>query len=413
MRSKCLSVVIIFMFIATFFLFLPSVSADPAVMVYSYTLSPEVFMPGDSGVLNLVVKNAETTSTYTSTSTSGTHTATTTDTIGATIKKIWINSANDGLGKYVKASSYYEDVGYLGPTNSIAIEFEIAADDNITEGLYFPNVRINVEESNFEDVTYPFKVKVSNSTVNLIGADIPSKISVSGSTDITLTVVNNREASVDAVTIIPEEIDGIDFVQDSVFVGELDSYSSQDVTFSIIPTETGFKNLSFNLSFRNGDNVHNEETFFSIEVIETLDVAPVLYSIPSTIGRGRAARVRIEVYNAKTDSISGVIVTPISDVIITPSQYFIGSMDADDVFSASFDIYTHNLDIGSEYTIDFKVSFKQGDEYYETPSVSTSFEIVTPSTSGEGGVSLITISFFVVIAVALFLLYKWRKRRSN
>ena len=320
MRNKCLPVLVIICILAAFFFFLPSVSADPAVMIYSYTLSPEVFMPGDSGVLTLIVKNAETTATYAHTSTSGTTSTVVTDNIGATISNIWISSANDGNGKYVKAKLNYEDVGYLTPTNSIMIEFEIIADANITEGLYFPKVRVDVEETNFEDVTYPVKVKVSNSTVDLIGTDVPSKISVSGSTDITLTAINNRGASVDAVIVTPDEIDGVEFVQDSVFVGELESYSSQDATFSIIPSETGVKNLSFVISFKNGNNTHINTLVFPIEVIETLDVAPVLYSIPSTIGQGSTSKVRLEVYNAKTESISGVIVTPVTDVIISNKE---------------------------------------------------------------------------------------------
>jgi len=413
MKRKYLSVLTM---VFTFFilpLFLPTVVADPAVMIYDYTLSPEVFMPGDNGVLTLTVKNAETTNTYAVTTTSSSTSITITDTIGATICNIWINSVNDGNGKYVKAKLNYEDVGYLAPTNSITIEFEITADANITEGLYFPKVRVDVEETNFEDVTYPVKVKVSNFTVNLIGTDVPSKISVSGSTEITLTAVNNREASVDAVTIIPDEIDGVEFVQDSIFVGELGSYFSEDVIFSIIPSEAGVKNLSFQVSFKNGDNIHTNTLVIPIEVVETLDVAPVLYSSSSTIRKGSSSKIRLEVYNAKTESISGVIVTPITDVKISPTQYFIGSMDADDVFSASFNVYTSDLEIGSEYNVDFKVSFKQGDNYYETPTVSSSFKVVKPTAqSNAGGISLIAVLFFVIIVVALYLFYRWKKRRS-
>ena len=150
---------------------------------------------------------------------------------------------------------------------------------------------------------------------------------------------------------------------------------------------------------------------FSIEIIETLDVAPVLYSFPSTISKGVTSKIRLEVYNAKSDSISGVLVTPVTDVEISPSQYFIGSMDADDVFSASFDVHTDDLDIGSEHSIDFMVSFKQGNNYYETPSVSSSFKVVKPVESGDGGMSLIILTVFVIIIIGLFLFYRLKKRR--
>ena len=412
MRKRCLPVLIIVILLAAIFLFIPICSADPALTVYSYSLSPEIFMPGDNGVLTLTIKNAETTNTYASTATSGSNSVTATDNVGATIANIYIESDSDSYKKYVKAVDNFDDIGYITPTNTITIDFELRADVNITEGLYFPIVVIDVEESGYEDANYPVKVKVSNSSVDLIKASIPSKVSMSGSTDITLTAVNNRDASVNAVTITPQQIDGVEFVQDSIFVGDLESYSSEDVTFSIIPSETGVKNLTFDISFKNGDNLHSNYLDLSVEVIETLDVAPVLYSFPSTISKGTSSKVRLEVYNAKSDSISGVLVTPVSEVTVSPSQYFIGSMDADDVFSASFDVITDDLDIGSEYSINFKVSFKQGDNYYETPAVSSSFKVIKPVESGGGEMNLIFITIFIIIIIGLFLFYRLKKRKT-
>jgi len=196
----------------------------------------------------------------------------------------------------------------------------------------------------------------------------------------------------------------------STFIGSMSSYDSEDVIFSIKPTETGGKNLSFNIDFKNGDNLHTQTLTIPIEIVETLDVAPVFYSIPSSIEKGKSTRIRLEVFNAKTSGITGVIVTPITDAKMSPSQYFIGAMDSDDVFSASFDMYTDGLEIGN-YTIGFKVSFKQGEDYYETPTVSSSFEIVAATeNSGDNNLGTIVGGIFIlVIALALFLI--WRKRR--
>ena len=66
---KKMLVIIISLFLSI--LFVPFVSADPTVIIDNYTLYPEVFMPGDSGILTLTVKNAETTNTVQTTSTSG------------------------------------------------------------------------------------------------------------------------------------------------------------------------------------------------------------------------------------------------------------------------------------------------------------------------------------------------------
>lgn len=414
MKYKFLSVLTIVIALITLSQFVITVSADPAVMIYDYTLSPEIFMPGDTGVLTLTVKNAETAATYVSSSTTNTYTYTSTDTIGATITNIGITSAYNG-NKEVKAKLNYEDVGYIAPGSSFDIEFEILADENITEGLYFPKVNIDLEESNVEDVCYPIKVKVSNESVDLVATDVPSKISVSGSTDITLTAVNNREASVDAVTITPQDADGFQFVQDSVFVGSLDSYSSSEVSFSIIPSKTGTTNLTFEISFKNGDNLHSKTLEIPIEIIETLDVSPVIYNIPTSIAKGESGKLRLEVYNAKNEAISGVIVTPSfidENIGISPSEYFIGSMDPDDVFSASFDVYTGGLEIGTEYTVEFKVSFKQDDNYYETPSVSSSFKVVKPVDKNQVDIPCFSgIILLIVTIVAIVLYYIFKRRR--
>jgi len=264
----------------------------------------------------------------------------------------------------------------LAAGSSFSICFEILADENISEGLYFPRVNIDVEETAYEDVSFPIPVKVSNDSVDLIATSVPSKLSVSGSTELTLTAVNKLGTSVEGVTVTPGNAEGVEFMPKSYFVGALAAGASKEVTFYLIPKTVGVKNLSFVTSFKNGDNSHNTALAFSAEIIDTFDVAPIFTTIPSSIKKGSSARVSIEIYNAKTDTITGVIVTPICNATIIPSQYFIGSMDPDDVFSASFDLYTDALDYGT-YSIGFKVSFKQGNEYYETPVVSNFFSVTS------------------------------------
>ena len=391
-------------------LLIPIACANPAIMISNYELSPEILMPGDSAVLTLTITNAETSATQQTVSTSGGITTTTTKTIGATINEIRILTAYDG-GKEIWATSKYEDIGYLAPGASLPIKFKMIAEDGIREGLYFPIVTVDVQS--YQDVVYPILIKISNASVDLLSTSVPSKISMSGSTDITLTAVNNRDASVDGISITPKEVTGVEFIPDSIFIGTLGSDESEDVSFSLRPSETGLKNISFDISFKNGDNLHNKTLDIPIEIIDTLDVAPVLYSIPSSIGKGESTRIRLEVFNAKTSEITGVIITPITKAGISPSQYFIGSMDPDDVFSASFDLSTENLNLGN-YTIGFKVSFKQGENYYETPAVSSSFSVVEAAKGGGDSNLGITIGGVLGITiVALFLFFMWKKRRTS
>ncbi|MEA3458922.1 MAG: hypothetical protein U9R21_09640, partial [Candidatus Thermoplasmatota archaeon] len=223
----------------------PLVDANPAVIVSDYELSPEIFMPGDSGLLTLTITNAETAAAETTVETYGGVSVTTAETLGTKIIKIWVMPDDDG-SREVEAKTSYLDVGYLAAGASIIVSFELVADENISEGLYFPKVRINVDTG--EDVSFPIPVEISNASVDLVSTEFPSKISMSGSTEIKLTAINNRANPVDGVTIAPKSMNGIEFVPESRFISTLDSYSSEDVIFSVKPSETGPQNLTFEIS---------------------------------------------------------------------------------------------------------------------------------------------------------------------
>jgi len=409
---------------------LPLVQANPAMMIQQYQVSPEFLMPGDTAILTLVVRNGEAVATQTTTSGTVGDSTTTVHTLGATLEDISILPALSG-GKQIRASTHYEDLGYLAAGASIEVNFKLIVDANISEGMYFPTVKIDVGGGT--GVQYPLLIKVSNSTVDLLQTSVPSKISNGGATDIIITAVNKRENAVNEVIITPHG-DNVDFIPSSYFLGSLAAKTSQNVVFSIKPLELGAQNLAFDVSYKNGDNLHTSSLHVPITVIQALDVAPIITNFPISITKGGSSRISIEVYNAKTEKITGVLITPICDATVIPSQYFIGSMDPDDVFSASFDIYADTVDYGTQI-IGFTVSFKQGNEYFETPLVSKSFTVVSgpgqsyqsssssaTSTSGSNGIpqtpGLMTcltpiILIVVVIVVGVLLYIRWKKRRKK
>ncbi|MFH1101728.1 MAG: hypothetical protein V1726_06810 [Methanobacteriota archaeon] len=411
---------------------IPIGSANPAVMITSYALSPEVLMPGDTAMLTLTVRNAETTGTRTTVSVDGSSSTTLIQTLGASIDNIWIVPAQSG-GRHIRATANYEDLGYLASGASVDVSFKLLVDQNMTAGLYFLTARIDV--ASYEDVQFPIPVKVSNASVELLATSVPSKISLGGSTEITFTTVNKRDAAVEGVQISPSEDMGFEVVPESVYIGSLAAGASEEVSFAVRPNALGSANLSFDVRFMNGDNEHTKTLVRPMEVIETLDVAPIITSFPLSIQKGGSAKISVEVYNAKTERITGVIVTPVSNATVVPSQYFIGAMDPDDVFSASFDIYTDTVDFGS-HTIGFIVTFKQADDFYQTPMVSKSFSVVSgPGTSYQtssggtqgstgmenipdtGSIAFICVGSIIVIVVVIvvivLLIRKLRKRRKD
>lgn len=389
---------------------MPVESVDPAIIVQTYTLFPEVLLPGDSAVLTVSIFDAEVAATETTIEGSSQFDMiTTVRTLGVKIEEVSIVSAGVG-SKKIQADRSFSDVGVVGPGSQIPITFELTSHENMTPGLYFPKVRIKFQ--GYDPVLFPIPIRVTDEVVELTKTIVPSKLSISGSSDITLSVINHLAGTIGGAQISPSNMQNISVSPESVYLGSMLPASSQDVHFSLNPLEMGDASITFDLTYRTGDNLHTQELVIPFTVIDVLDVAPVLNRFPSTVAKGTIERVSVEVYNAKTEEITGVIVTPITDVPISPAQYFIGSMDPDDVFSASFDIDTSSLDL-IEYAIAFKVSFKQDSEYYETPVVSSSFEVTSQQQSGEESSLLVPLGILIVIIlIIMFLFLRRRKRRS-
>lgn len=388
---------------------LPQLIADPTVMITEYHLDPQTLLPGDQAELTITLTNTEPTSTKTNTDYQNSLPIDqTVDTIAATLNNVWISA--DGDGSYsIRSSENYEDIGALSPGSSITISFPITAHENISSGLYNP--LINVDVDYHQDVQFPIPVRISSFSATLLPKDVPKKISSSGSTSITLTAVNNRETLVEDVTVTADVNQSISVSPSSMYIGTLESESSQDIGCSLHPSSLGEQEISFTISYRNGENTHTKTIDIPIEVIETHDVSPVLYNMPDAIPQDSSERVTLEIYNAKSDTITGVTVIPVTDFATSPSEYFIGSMDSDDVFSASFDVMSKDLEPGN-YTLGFKVAFKQGNNYFESPTLSEQVAVSLNHMNSTGldlGVILGIIGLIVFIGIILFFIL-WKRR---
>lgn len=406
-KKKMKKIFLILLCLCCICIYFPVSSADPAIMITSYELSPSVLLPGDEAVLTVTITNSETTATRTDNDIiNGMINKQIVETISATIENIWIVS--DGDGTYsISASDNYEDVGDLAPAASMSISFLLSAHENISSGLYFPLVRIDVDD--YQDVRFPIPIRISNLSAHLVAKNVPSKISNSGSTQITLTAANNLKTEIKDISITANDDAGFEVIPKSMYIGNMEAESAQDLSFSIHSTDTGGRFLPFTMTYRNGENVHQSMINLSLEVVQTADVSPVLYEIKDQLPKGESERITLEVFNAKTETITGVIVIPETNLSVSPSQYFIGSMDPDDVFSASFDISTDGVEIG-DYSIGFKVSYKQDNDYFESPVVSDSIEVTAAMQTEESNFPLIVVLIVIAAIVIIVLFFNMRKR---
>ena len=118
----------------------------------------------------------------------------------------------------------------------------------------------------------------------------------------------------------------------------------------------------------------------------------------------------MKIYNAKNEEISGVIIKPYADIDLSPNEYFIGSMDADELYAITFDVFTETLTENQTYDIDFIISFKQDNNYYTTAPISSSFTVIESNNSNGFETVVAGIIFIIAMIIILFFIYKRKKR---
>jgi hypothetical protein len=409
--------------IALLLLIMATASAveGPAVTVTSYSVEPGVLMPGDTGTITLTIKNTDAQSSETETTTStttGSSTSTvTTSTISAEIETIRLSSRS-GTIEWLREGTQrdeYINVGALGPGESITVTLPIKAAASARDDTYFPEVYIEVK--NGDNVRFPLHVKVDSSEVQLLEEDIPSEISLSESKEIAIVVANNRPNTVSGVNVfVHTGNDELEFTPEGLFIGNLGAYEQKTVDFTISPLSEGLKDLNLEVTYKNGNNVHSSELVSSILVTGSSAVKLILVDTPEFVFQGGVARIDFDVANGMAKDIKAVSVVPaLSGTKILPSEYFIGDMEAGDVFSASFDLHTSDLDVG-EITIPFILLFNDvnTDKQYETKGYEVQLEVREPQESAVPTQALfgVLVVILVVVGVVVWVRAK-RKRREE
>ena len=401
-----------------------SAADGPTVMIADYIVEPAVLMPGDTGTITITIKNMDTQAietettyeyVYASSSIQPTKELRESKSISAEIETIRLSSKDRGWLCTDFQRTEYRNVGALGPGESIAVAIPIKVTDYASDGTYFPEVYIEVD--NGENVRLPVPVKVDSSEVEIIEKDIPSEITLKESKQIAIVVANNRPNSVSGVNVqVKSESEGLEFTPEQIFIGNLVAYGNKTVSFSLDPLSDGNKEIVFEATYKNGDNVHHSELASSVLVKNIAAVRLILVNEPEFVFKGEIAKIEFDVANAMAKDIKAVSVVPeIDGFKILPSESFIGDMEVGDVFSASFDVYTTDLQVG-EIKIPFKLVFKDvdTDKRYETPGYVVNLKVKEPLDGGLLNLMLfIALFVIVVIAVVLVWVVVERKRRRR
>lgn len=213
---------------------------EPTV-ISSSMVSPEILMPGDTGMVAIEIENGA--DKYVVTYQREDFTLT------MPIESAELQSTDE----IEVTSTGYNDVGEIGPGDIITIYYTIKADENITDGTHFLDFRmICGPDSNVKEINRKVPIKIDSTPVMVMRSEVPSR------NEISLDVANPRLDTLNAVTVVPSG-EGIEFSPENYYIGTMDPDEVFTINFDIsggVPS-----NMSFLTKFKSYETWHESEVY--------------------------------------------------------------------------------------------------------------------------------------------------------
>ncbi|VUT24001.1 MAG: hypothetical protein MASP_00282 [Candidatus Methanolliviera sp. GoM_asphalt] len=404
-------------------LLLPINLSSAQVAVTDYKTNPQSFMSGDHGLLEVNIGNTGGGGLFSRR--------------GAEVEKVYLESDE------IECDQGYSNLGELS-SEGMKLSFPIGVPKGLKDGTYFLKLCIIVRGG--DEIKFPIPIEIDNSTVEILEKDIPESVSLKGSEEIKLLVVNNRPNPIYSVRVKP--VGKFDFMPKEILLSSttieeeglekekksegllsqfedlskqysemlggakkeekiigLGPHESREITFSVAPRTKGEQEIEFIVQYKNGGNLHEEIFKKTVKAEDKEEVRIVFVEHPEPVPPGEEAKIEMEVINGRSGKIDAVSVIPTTKDAF-PSEAFIGAMEPNDAFPISFKIDTDNLKEGTE-KIGFKVRYKSGENYYESRDYTIDLNLLPAQTEVGYGYSLIPI--FLIIFVVLGILMRRRK----
>ncbi|KAF5423533.1 MAG: hypothetical protein C5S46_06840 [Candidatus Methanomarinus sp.] len=203
--------------------------------------------------------------------------------------------------------------------------------------------------------------------------------------------------------------DNIQVTSDSYHdVGLLGPGDTIDFTYSINIDQDAKDGIHFlNFVFVGGGDMYDVRW----KVPVTVDSSQV--EIISTESLDGSHYVVLDIANTRPNTINAVTIIPVTEnVTFEPAQYFIGTMDSDEMFTIRFDVDTDD-DIDR---IRIKASFKNGNNWHES-AIQTfgmnNSKHETAIESESNPLIIIGIVGGILVVLVVFFVIMRRRRRSN
>jgi len=214
------------------------VDVKGTVRMDKYSLSPEVFMAGDTGTVALTIKNS------------------------ATEYTIKIDGRDYSMNAQVQSaqllgnefidvtSEPYYNPGIIGSGDSLELPFTIKVRDNTPDGTYFLDFAL-MGSARLYSLNLKIPIRVDSSSIETSLSEKP----IANAGKVILNIANTRPNTLQAVTVIPSG--NVTFEPATYFIGTMEQDELFTVKFDLKSGDPD--NVSFRLRFKNGDNWHETD----------------------------------------------------------------------------------------------------------------------------------------------------------
>jgi hypothetical protein len=327
-----------------------SSTPDAASLVYiaGVESSPQVFYPYEQGTITVHLTNSGTTSVGLSQP----------DILGDKIHVINTNS--------------FQTLSYIGPGATMDVSFVVTV--NLRDGTYYPLFTIGTKDGN--SIHFPIKIVVDSTDLRASVSNKPDNFAVSKMDTVNVSIINPRTGPLSnvLVTVVGS---GFTSSPSESYLSTLDASSSVIIPFQITPSEK--PDITFHLTYNNGDNKHSQDVLLPVNLGQDKTGAnPVINNVALTFAGG-AYQMTGDVSNAGITDAKSMVITlgdPVKAVEPYPN-YAIGSLASDDFSSFTLTFSSNDLS-----AVPIIVTWKdaQGNSFSSTTTLD--LRIIAAGTSG-------------------------------
>jgi hypothetical protein len=389
---------------------IPAFTADnPTVMVTSYHISPEVVTPSDAVSITVTLANTADQASRTASTTTGPGVSGSISESLTTPVNAYIESAILKTTDFQVVNGWYEDIGEIGPGQSVNLTFFLTAPG--TSGVYFPEAWIRIRDSG--SVKYPIPVNV-NSPYALskkpsfkITRTLPDQITPGTSFTLGVDLTNEGRSKAHDITVLIEtpEHSITSLTPEQFYIREIAPGDTSHLNLSFA-TDTdipvGIIQFPLTVKFLTTDNTgYEQKAQIGIRIQGKGEIGISKYQIsPQEIKTGDTFSLIIRLENTGTDdakSVRAALDIPFEGI----KEAFVGTIEPDNDAPA---VFTLKATRPGEVFYTLNVTFQDD---YGKHSITEPLSLSVQQTNGSA--VLVPVLILIVAAIAVFL---YRRRSS-